>query len=207
MPTIESLNQFPAKTDRCVLRFVDSDDIDQLQKAATNPNVFRYLNNLFPHPYTTKDAEGWTNLNSYESTRQRIQSTSDKLVGLSLCIEIDGQVSGSIGYRFGSDLSQRIVTIGYWLAEPVWGKGYATECVRWLLDFIVREETTAVRIEAGAFAPNHGSRRVLEKSGFVLESIQKCAIAKGKDLVYDKALMVYLLDDRLRKGDVTYVEN
>ncbi|KAI8804621.1 acyl-CoA N-acyltransferase [Cladochytrium replicatum] len=165
MPIILSLNQFPAKTDRCVLRFFDS----KTSITSFNPNVFRYLNNLFPRPYTTKDIESWTNLNSFETTRQRIESANDKPVGLSLCIEIDGKLSGSIGYRFGSDLSQRIMTVGYWLSEPVWGKGYATECVRWLLDFSVHEEPTSVGIEAGAFATNHGSRRVLEKSGFVLD--------------------------------------
>ncbi|KAI8806236.1 acyl-CoA N-acyltransferase [Cladochytrium replicatum] len=206
MPSIESLSQFPANTGRCIIRFFDpSRDVDQLQKAADNHNVFRYLNNRFPHPYTSKDAEEWTNLQSYEAQRQRIESAKDENVGLSLCIEIDGLVSGCIVYRFGSDLSQRIVTVGYWFAERVWGKGYATECIRWLVDFVAREEPIAVRIEAGAFAPNIGSRRVLEKSGFVLESVQRAAIAKGKDLVYDRAMMVYLLEDHIECGTVRYV--
>ncbi|MGJ3230661.1 MAG: GNAT family N-acetyltransferase [Oceanicaulis sp.] len=53
---------------------------------------------------------------------------------------------------------------GYWYAPFVWGKGYATEAGRALLDLAIG--AGARSFHAGYFAHNPASRRVLEKLGF-----------------------------------------
>ena len=55
--------------------------------------------------------------------------------------------------------------LGYWLAEPHWGQGYATEAAR----AIVGHGFSTPRrnkISASCFEGNKASQRVLEKLGF-----------------------------------------
>ncbi|MDE2597882.1 MAG: GNAT family N-acetyltransferase [Sphingomonadales bacterium] len=56
------------------------------------------------------------------------------------------------------------VELGYWIARPFWGQGYATEAVR-----VVLSQARALgyrRIVASHFADNPASGRVLQKAGF-----------------------------------------
>jgi RimJ/RimL family protein N-acetyltransferase len=52
--------------------------------------------------------------------------------------------------------------VGYWIGREYWGRGYATEALRLLL-----EEIPDRPIFARVAEHNVGSRRVLEKCGFV----------------------------------------
>ncbi|KAI9329010.1 acyl-CoA N-acyltransferase [Zopfochytrium polystomum] len=196
MPSIESLNQFPVVLPQCTIRFFDPStptDAEQLPAVADNPRVARYLNNFFPSPYTKADAEFWVADHSRQRYADRIAASAPNRVGLhGLCIEVDGRVCGGIGYRYNTDLGHRTLKLGYWLAEPVWGRGITTAAVRWLLDFIAREEPWVVRVEA--------SPRVLEKAGFALESVRRAAFAKGDGMVYDAVVMVHVFEERLREG-------
>lgn len=57
-----------------------------------------------------------------------------------------------------------VIEIGYALAKPFWGKGYATEAARRVLQFAF-EETPLDHLVAVAFARNTASLHVLEKIG------------------------------------------
>ena len=62
--------------------------------------------------------------------------------------------------------------LGYWLGVDHWNKGYATEAVQALVDTLFTLiELPAV--EADARVINPGSRRVLEKCGFIQEGSLK----------------------------------
>ena len=56
--------------------------------------------------------------------------------------------------------------LGYWLGVPYWGRGYATEAVRALIDLAFRDPTVT-RVIAETFPDLIPSIRVLEKNGFV----------------------------------------
>jgi RimJ/RimL family protein N-acetyltransferase len=60
--------------------------------------------------------------------------------------------------------------IGYWMRTSCSGRGYATEAAGALAEF-ARATLGARRVEIGSDAQNAASRRVAEKSGFVLEGI------------------------------------
>jgi RimJ/RimL family protein N-acetyltransferase len=62
--------------------------------------------------------------------------------------------------------------IGYWLGEQHWGRGIATAAVRALCAALL-EHTDLERIEAGSFAGNGASIRVLEKAGFEREGVRR----------------------------------
>ena len=55
--------------------------------------------------------------------------------------------------------------IGYWLGVPFWGKGYATEAARAVIDHAFGYLGYDVLV-SGARVSNPASRRVLQKCGF-----------------------------------------
>ena len=75
----------------------------------------------------------------------------------------DGAFLGWLAFRpRGSEIS--VVEIGYRFRREVWGKGYATEGARALID--VGFETYGVsRVTANTYGENVASRRVMEKLG------------------------------------------
>jgi RimJ/RimL family protein N-acetyltransferase len=70
--------------------------------------------------------------------------------------------------------------IGYVLIPSERGKGYCTEAVRIVVDYLFLSKDI-VRVQAGTFTDNVASQRVLEKSGFQREgTIRKGMLAWGK---------------------------
>src|ERR1700722_15104614 len=67
--------------------------------------------------------------------------------------------------QFIAAVNKREGEVGYWLGVPYWGRGFATEAVRALIDhaFGDLEHETLI---SGARVTNPASRRVLEKCGF-----------------------------------------
>jgi RimJ/RimL family protein N-acetyltransferase len=55
--------------------------------------------------------------------------------------------------------------MGYWIARPYWGQGFATEAAHALID--IARTLKLPRLEASHFVDNPASGRVLEKLGFV----------------------------------------
>jgi RimJ/RimL family protein N-acetyltransferase len=76
----------------------------------------------------------------------------------------DGVTIGTLGFYAPPDEDGR-VTIGYGLVESEWGRGYATEAVRALIE-LCRAHPEVKVIEADTHHGNIASQRVLEKSGF-----------------------------------------
>lgn len=56
------------------------------------------------------------------------------------------------------------VELGYWIARRHWGRGYATEAARQLIEIAATLRLS--RLEASHFLDNPASGRVLEKLGF-----------------------------------------
>jgi RimJ/RimL family protein N-acetyltransferase len=56
------------------------------------------------------------------------------------------------------------VELGYWIARPFWGRGFATEACTALID--IARSLGLERIEGSHFLDNLASGRVLEKLGF-----------------------------------------
>ena len=97
-----------------------------------------------------------------------------------LCLAIiwNGEAIGSISLILGTDVYRRSAELGYWLAEPFWGRGIMT----WAVREMCREAFAAfdiVRIFAEPYAYNTGSRRVLEKAGFTLEGVLRRSVLKN----------------------------
>lgn len=82
--------------------------------------------------------------------------------------EPEGEPVGAIGLKFGaaSDLARDAIEaeLGYWLARPLWGRGYMPEAGRALLAHAF-DDLRLERVWAGHYEGNLQSRRVMEKLG------------------------------------------
>ena len=61
--------------------------------------------------------------------------------------------------------------LGYWLGVDHWGKGFATEAARAVIDFTF-EEFEIEHLCAGARVTNPSSRNILEKCGFQWNGVE-----------------------------------
>jgi len=69
------------------------------------------------------------------------------------------------------------VELGFWVGEPFWGKGIATEAVKLYTKYIL-EKFDIERIYAHVYDFNGESMSVLEKAGYIPEAILKKAYVK-----------------------------
>jgi RimJ/RimL family protein N-acetyltransferase len=150
------------------------DDLDALLRCANNPKIAANLRDQFPHPYTRRDGIDYLNY---------VRSMD---VPMSFAIEHGGEAVGGIGFKPGADIARLSVEMGYWLAEPSWGRGFATRAVTAASDWAF-DSYKIVRIFATVFSHNVASIRVLEKAGFEREGIlRRSAIKNG--IILDQVL-------------------
>jgi RimJ/RimL family protein N-acetyltransferase len=114
-----------------------------------------------PHPYRLADAESW------------IVGTRTDLEGETYLITLaDGMIVGGCGFDMRDGPAPEI---GYWLGFRHWGKGYATEAVRALIDHAFTDLDHKA-LQSSVRVTNPGSRRVLEKCGFQWTGVGLCRI-------------------------------
>ena len=140
-----------ARTPRLLLRPGFPEDAPALAAAIADEAIVRNLATA-PWPYRMRDAEAF------------LAKPRDPLLPSFLIFErTDGapRLVGSCG------LGRRpsgAVELGYWIARPFWGRGFATEAGRALVDIA---RTLGLRqLEASHFIDNPASARVLDKLGF-----------------------------------------
>ena len=157
--------------------FRDS-DLGSLVKYANNYNIAKFLTNQFPHPYTEEDG------------RKFISSVANKEPVNVFAIEVNGEAAGAIGIFQQSDIHEKNAEMGYWLAEPFWGKGIITRAIGETVEYGFKT-FDITRIFARPFSINPASQRVLEKAGFTCEARLRNAIFKNgiymDELIYVKS--------------------
>lgn len=143
-------------------------NLDSLVKYADNPNIARNLTDAFPSPYTRESGEAY------------IKMVCDDNPVKVFAIEIDGEAVGSIGVFPQADIHRLNAEMGYWLAEPYWGKGIMPRAIMQMVEYAF--STFEInRIFARPFGRNLASQRVLEKAGFTYETrFDKVLIKDGQ---------------------------
>ena len=89
---------------------------------------------------------------------------------------------GGIGLSLNQDVHRLTGELGYWLAEPYWGKELMTEAVAKFTEYAF-ECFHLVRIYAEPYANNPNSCRVLEKSEYVLEGRLRSSVIKDGQIL------------------------
>lgn len=137
-------------TDRLVLRRFRPSDAPQVRDLCDNWAVAGTLSRV-PFPYTLEDAMAWI---GGQADRQGED--------MAFAVTADGAVVGCAGLHGGADALE----LGYWIGEPFWGRGYATEAAQALCTFAF-DRLDADRLVAGHYHGNEASARVLAKCGFI----------------------------------------
>ena len=155
-----------ARTERLLLRPGWAEDAPELARAIADEQVVRNLATA-PWPYSREDAEAF------------LAAPRDPVMPSFLIIErTDGapRIVGSCGLGRRPSGS---VEMGYWIGRQHWGKGFATEASRALIE--IAKALRLPRLEASHFLDNPASGRVLEKLGFVATgmSAERYSCARG----------------------------
>jgi RimJ/RimL family protein N-acetyltransferase len=153
------MEQFPEiETERLFLAELNSSDIPQIVKYAANKNISANTLNL-PFPYTDKDAVYWINL-----ANQGFKTGSHLIFGIKL--KPEKQFIGGIGLTI--DKRFKRAEIGYWIAEPFWNKGFATEATKSVIRFGF-EKLDLNKFTSSHFTRNPASGKVMLNCGMIKE--------------------------------------
>ena len=156
------------------LRPWNVNDIDSLVRSANNPKIARYMTDQFPYPY------------KIENGKDFIEFATKNFPVHIFAIDVDGQAVGGIGIHPQSDIHSKNAELGYWLAEPFWGKGIITKAIHQMIGFGF-ETYDINRIFARPFGTNIASQKVLEKAGFIKEARFEKTIFKNS--IYEDELV------------------
>jgi len=109
-----------------IIRGWRMEDAPSIAKYANNRKIWMNLRDAFPYPYSLQDAESFIS---------RIIEADPITV---FAIATQSEAIGSIGLMVGNDVHRYTAEMGYWLAEPYWGKGIMTKAVKSMTSYAVR---------------------------------------------------------------------
>ena len=147
------------KSDRLLLRRIGRDDINDIFEYTSNENNVFYL-----AWEAHKDKSNVTSfieqsLNEYEFFKNRYSygielRESKKLIGVISIFDIK--------------LESKQVEVSYILNQTFQGKGYASEALQKVIDFVL-EDLNFIRVQAKCTEDNIASERIMEKCGLKYE--------------------------------------
>jgi RimJ/RimL family protein N-acetyltransferase len=127
------------------------EDAPALASAMSDKTIARNLA-VVPWPYTLRDAEAY------------LASPRDPVLPSLLVFERTGGAPRLVGSCGLGRRPSGAVEMGYWIARPFWGRGFATEGCGALIE--MARALGLNSLEASHFIDNPASARVLEKLGF-----------------------------------------
>ncbi len=142
------------RTARLLLRSLERGDIPAIVRLAGTREIAATTLHI-PHPYDSADAEDFL-------ARMDGECRQGNAAVFAITISSNGELCGACGLHVAS--VQQRAELGYWIGVPYWGRGFATEAARAVVEFGFN--TLGLhRIHASHFAGNNASGRVLEKIG------------------------------------------
>lgn len=138
-------------TERLVLRPPHEQDMADLAILANNRRIAEMLSRM-PHPYGEAEARAFIDM-----------ATEKGRAGCSYAVTL-AETGAFVGCA-GLNATDRGLEIGYWIGEPHWNRGYATEAAHALVDLAFRA-TNIGELHVSCRVINPASRRVIHKCGF-----------------------------------------
>jgi ribosomal-protein-alanine N-acetyltransferase len=166
-------------TDRLVLRPFEDADAGPLFAHASNPNVTRFT--LWDHHKSINDTLAFVR----DYARCRYLEGTPEPYAITLASDPDHLPVGALGCFWASQ-PNATMELGYWLAEPFWGRGLVVEACRAVLAHAFAE-CGPERMQARVIAGNDASRRVLDKLGFSYEGTMRSSLFRRgafEDVMY-----------------------
>ena len=147
------------RTNRLILRPPVPEDASAIQQYVSDRRIAD-TTALIPHPYPDGGALEWIR-------RSEVTLREGRGVDFTILLRDSNELVGVVGL-IDRDVES---SIGYWIAVPHWGNGYATEAVH----RVIRHAFNARRIpslHAYHFAHNPASGRVMHKAGLLYEGVE-----------------------------------
>ncbi|QYR21982.1 GNAT family N-acetyltransferase [Paenibacillus sp. sptzw28] len=164
------------ETERLVLRPFELGDSVQVQKLAGDIEVARTTLSI-PYPYPDGAAESW--ISGCHGRSETGDGFAFAMVGKDNSVLI-----GCISINIAKPHNRG--ELAYWVGRPFWGKGYAAEAAKQVVQFGF-ETLKLNKIWAAAMVKNPASSNVMSKVGMKHEGTFKQHISKWdqfEDLVY-----------------------
>ncbi|MFG1297848.1 MULTISPECIES: GNAT family N-acetyltransferase [Xanthobacter] len=163
------------ETDRLVLRAPRIEDAYAVAELANNRKIAEMTANL-PFPYRASDAHAFV-----ESL-----GATPHAATFALLLKREGHLEFAGMCGFGRRPGETLPELGYWVGEPFWGLGIATEAARAVIDYVF-SQTDIEALSGAARVVNPASRRVLEKCGFQWCGVGLCQVrALGASVPVDR---------------------
>jgi RimJ/RimL family protein N-acetyltransferase len=158
-----------ARTPRLLLRPGFPEDAPALAAAIADEAIARNLANV-PWPYRMRDAEAF------------LASPRDPVLPSLLMFERTDAAPRLVGACGLGRRPSGAVEMGYWIARPHWGQGYATEACAALVE--IARMLGLPALEGSHFLDNPASARVLEKLGFTPRGLvaPRMSCARGEEV-------------------------
>jgi len=122
-----------------------------------------------PHPYPVEFAIDWISM--HVACWQ-----ADQAAHFAIELRPEDTLAGSVSLR-AIDRAHYQAELGFWVGEPFWGQGLATEALQCVLPFAFGP-LGLNRLHAHHMARNPASGRVLEKAGFEREGLLRQRVIK-----------------------------
>jgi ribosomal-protein-alanine N-acetyltransferase len=140
-------------TERLALRRFTQDDRGWVAELFSDPDVMRYVGGPWPRPKID------------EMFEIRMLQYYDRHPGLGAWVTLEQSTDAVIGFHLLNYIQgESFIQVGYFIAKPAWGKGFATEMATRLLRYGFTD-LGLPQITAITHLENRGSQHVLEKAG------------------------------------------
>jgi [ribosomal protein S5]-alanine N-acetyltransferase len=169
-------------TQRLVLRPFTLADAPEVTRLVGDRRIADTTLNI-PYPYDESTAVGW--IGTHAEAAERGESVTLAIT------EKDGSLVGAVALAIAR--AHQRAELGYWIAVPHWGRGYATEAAAAMVDYAFGTLELR-RVVARCLTRNAGSVRVMEKLGMQREGCLRAHVLKW-DVPEDVALYAVLRDE------------
>jgi RimJ/RimL family protein N-acetyltransferase len=147
-PILREFEMEPIVVSHIRLRNIEQNDLRRLYEFNLDPDA-NCLAATIPRSAGAFEAH-WENVLADPNVVVKAISVADVLAGYISCFKLDG-----------------FDMVGYWVSKDFWGKGIASRALELLL-----EEVAVRPLHARVATSNRASLRVLQKCGFVVQSVQ-----------------------------------
>jgi ribosomal-protein-alanine N-acetyltransferase len=164
-----STNYHSICTDRLLLRSFKPTDLECVFEGLSHPDVIKFYGVQYDSLAATQAQMDWFAALEKDKTGQ----------WWAICSPDDAAFYGACGYNNWSHQHQK-AEIGFWLLPQHQGKGIIGEALPLIIDYAFKIMGLH-RIEAMVETPNHASKKVLLRAGFVQEgTLLDCEIKNGQ---------------------------
>ena len=154
-------------TDRLMLTTPTLAHVPEMAVLANSKAIYEVLSRL-PHPYDESHGAFF------------VDNIARGPEEFAWSILLQGHYIGTMGLHL---LPDQLPELGYWLGEPYWGHGYATEAAHAVV--AAAHDAGYPALRSRALLSNAGSRNVLRKVGFIEtgEDVDKTGTLAGRQVM------------------------